>query len=271
VGGPCYAGNFHERRLAKSLPDLYAPSFTEVRLVPGRMAKSAAWSDLRGKDRPDKPWLNGMPRTIFVGDMGDIFSRDVPFEYLERELINVATSKNGQRHIWMVLTKQAGRLAQFAAWLTDRGIAWPANVWAGVSVTRRSTLTRLNFLRQVPAAVRFASHEPGLERVDWERVYGGNPSMNLNVLNWLDWLIVGGESDQGRDKARPFDVDWIRSTLRQCRAHRTRLFVKQLGSNVRDGANRVQFEDSHGGDWVEWDPEFRVREMPDAWKGASAW
>ena len=28
----CYAGNLHEKRLAKSLPLLYAPNFQEVRL-----------------------------------------------------------------------------------------------------------------------------------------------------------------------------------------------------------------------------------------------
>jgi hypothetical protein len=72
----------HEERLAKSLPDLYAADFTEVRTIAGRMAKAAAWSDLTGKDRPEKPWLNGWPRMIFLGDMGDLFSRQIPFEFL---------------------------------------------------------------------------------------------------------------------------------------------------------------------------------------------
>jgi len=77
----CYAGILHEGRMAKALPDLYDKDFTQVRLAKGRMVKAAAWSDLAGTDRPDKPWLNGMPRTIFVGDMGDILSRTISYDY----------------------------------------------------------------------------------------------------------------------------------------------------------------------------------------------
>src|SRR5436305_1247031 len=59
--GSCYAVPIHQGRLARSFPELYSPDFHEIRLIPGRMAKAAARSDLRGKDRPDKPWLNGLP------------------------------------------------------------------------------------------------------------------------------------------------------------------------------------------------------------------
>ena len=38
----CFAGNLHENRLAKSLPNLYAPKFTTVLEIPGRFAKAAA-------------------------------------------------------------------------------------------------------------------------------------------------------------------------------------------------------------------------------------
>src|SRR5262249_6687914 len=143
-GGPFYAGNLHELRLARSLPHLYAPKFTEVRLAPGRTAKAAAWPDLRGKPRPDKPWLDGPPRLIFVGDLGDIFSKDVPFEYLKAEVIDVADSEKGRRHAWLLLTKQPGRAVEFALWLRRRGRAWPDNVWVGTSVTGPHSATRIN-------------------------------------------------------------------------------------------------------------------------------
>lgn len=58
----CYAKGIHENRLARSYPDKYAAAFENVRLVPGRMAKAAAMSDMRGKPRRGKPWLNGKPR-----------------------------------------------------------------------------------------------------------------------------------------------------------------------------------------------------------------
>jgi hypothetical protein len=68
--GSCYSVPIHENRLAKSLPLLYDPDFHNVRIIPGRIPQAAKWSDLTGTVRPDKPWLDGLPRVIFVGDLG---------------------------------------------------------------------------------------------------------------------------------------------------------------------------------------------------------
>jgi len=43
-------------------------------------------------------------------------------------------------------------------------------------------------------------------------------------------LIVGGESGPG---ARPCDVKWIRSIVRQCKAASVPVFVKQLGARPK--------------------------------------
>ena len=73
----CYAGNYHEARLASAMPVLYAKDFNEVRLVEGRVKQAANWADLMGVDRigmkhvSDKPWLSKYPRIIFISDMGD--------------------------------------------------------------------------------------------------------------------------------------------------------------------------------------------------------
>jgi protein gp37 len=278
--GPCYAGVLHEGRLAKSLPKLYAPSFTEVRLAPGRMAKAAAWSDLTGKARPDKPWLDGMPRTIFVGDMGDIFSKAVPFGFIYDEIISAAVSEKGRRHIWMLLTKQPSRMAAFAEWL---GGDWPENVWAGTSITRQKTLrSRLPHIQRVPAAVRFLSIEPLLSAVDLLDT-GSDDVATFDVWRRrdIDWVIVGGESGP---KARPCDITWIRSIVVQCKAAGVPAFVKQLGSKScwHDDEKKlvsgklidihaIAFggwrtvpgpKDRKGGDPSEWPEDIRVREMP---------
>lgn len=258
--GPCYAGNFHEQRLAKSLPHLYATRFTEVRLAPGRMAKAAAWPDLTGTFRPDKPWLDGMPRTVFVGDMADLFSLAVPFEFIADEVIGAATSAKGARHVWMLLTKRPSRMASFARWLlAERGVDWPGNVWAGTSVTGPKTARRLEQLREVPAAVRFASFEPLRGFI--------NPTGFAP-----DWLIVGGESRQGDHLGTPFNLEWARRYIRLCRDGGPRVFIKQLGSRPYFGDHRGdvyddhtfhKFRDGHGGDWSEWPDDLRVRQMPE--------
>ena len=260
-GGPCYAGNCHERRMAKSLPQLYAADFNEVRLVPGRMAKAARWSDLTGTDRPDKPWLTGRPRVNFVGDMGDVFSAAVPFEYLAAEVVGVARSAAGARHVWMVLTKQAARLAEFSAWLAARGVEWPGNVWPGVSVTRQATVARVAHLTRVggDGTVRFVSAEPLLERV-------------TIPMHGLSLVIVGGESGPG---ARTCDTSWVRSIVRQCKLAGVAAFVKQMGANAAttlggqpDTANGtkqfpIRLKDKKGGEPAEWPEDLRVREFPE--------
>lgn len=117
----CYAGILH-RRFGGATKG-YAPSFEEVTTFPGRMSQAAHWPDLTGMQRSEKPWLDGMPRTIFVSDMSDSLSRSVPFDYLEEEVIRNVKSDHGQRHQWLWLTKRPGRMAQFSAWLNGRAIS----------------------------------------------------------------------------------------------------------------------------------------------------
>ena len=64
----CCAGQDHEKFGAVRRG--YSPHFEQITLWPGRMAKAAALPDLHGRRRHDKPWLDGMPRLIFVSDMG---------------------------------------------------------------------------------------------------------------------------------------------------------------------------------------------------------
>jgi protein gp37 len=252
LGGPCYAGNFHEVRLAKSLPTLYAPTFDEVRMIPGRMAKAVRCMSLEGRDRDDKPWLNGLRRKYFVGDLGDIFSAAVTFQFLKEEVIDVATSPHGRRHDLLLLTKQPNRAAKFAAWLTEQGVAWPDNVWLGTSVTGRASLPRIAHLRSVPAPVLFLSVEPLVN----------DPGLDAGWVRGIRWIIVGGESDQGANPARPFDLKWARDVIALGRSQNAAVFVKQLGSRPVDAGAPLKLKDGHGGEWDEWPQDVRVRQMP---------
>src|SRR5262245_51323976 len=67
----CHAGQFHERR---GVMKGFSALFERPTLFPGRMREAAGWSDLTGVERPDKPWLNHVPRLVFVSDMGDALS-----------------------------------------------------------------------------------------------------------------------------------------------------------------------------------------------------
>jgi protein gp37 len=179
----CYAGKSHENSLAKVFPKLYDPNFQNVRLIPGRMAQAAAWSDLRGKDRPEKPWLNGMPRTIFVGDMGDFESRAVSDDYIVNEILGAVKSAKGERHFWYLLTKQIHRLADLSVKIGGL----PDNSMAMTSVTDQHFADhRVPLLLRADCKWLGVSAEPLKRPVRFKREW----------LVGIHWVIVGGLSGE---------------------------------------------------------------------------
>ncbi|MBN9523983.1 DUF5131 family protein [bacterium] len=244
----CYAGVLHSRYGGKTKG--YSPTFDQLTFWPGRMAAAAKWADLKGTARPDKPWLDGLPRLIFVSDMSDALSKTVSFDYLRQEIIETVESPNGQRHCWLWLTKRPSRMAALSEHLAAQGVQWPSNLWAGTSITSQKTLRRADELLRVgqDSTIRFLSVEPQREKIVFS-----------DALPRVDWVIQGGES--GRT-ARPFDLSWATCLRDQCRAAGTAYFLKQLGSHVLRGSERIRFKDSHAGNWSEWPDEVKAREMP---------
>jgi protein gp37 len=252
----CYAGYLHLRFGQDPLqPDKktnpgYAPTFEQVTLFPGRMAEMSQTVDLTGKERPNKPWLDGLPRLVFVSDMGDALSAGVSFDYLQSEVVDVATSPAGSQHIWLWLTKRPARMAEFARWLAGKGIAWPRNLVPMTSAIDQRMAKGIDHLRKIPAAVRGLSIEPLLEPVELD-------------LDGVGWVIVGGESGS---YARPFDLAWARDIARQCREAGCAFFMKQLGAKPVENGQPLKLKDAHGADWAEWPEELRIREMPEAFR-----
>lgn len=215
----CYAGGLHERRFAKTMPEKYAADFREVRLIPGRFAQAAAWKDLSSIDRPGKPWLDGKPRCIFVGDMGDFLSKAVDDDYLRRELLATIDCEKGRRHFWMLLTKRPSRLLRLAhAW---GGL--PDNVMAMTTITSQATAhARLGALCAIPCRWKGISAEPLL----------GPVQLPPEKLRKVDLLIAGGESG---GEARPMHPAWVRSLRDQAVLEGVPFFFKQWGCWIPAG------------------------------------
>lgn len=257
----CYAGVQHLMRggspenWSAARVAGFAPNFDRPALFPGRMAIAAGWMDLAGHERPTAPWLNDLPRLVFVSDMGDALSASVPFDFLKEEIIDNVRSPKGMRHIWLWLTKRPARMAEFAAWLeTHHSIVWPDNLVAMTSITNRATRSRIGELRRVPAKFRGLSVEPLVESVE------------LDLID-INWVIIGGESGKN---PREFDIEWARSVRDQCHEAGVAFFVKQLGANVAEEGFPIALVDSHGGDWTEWPGDLRVRNFPAAFRPLSA-
>ena len=103
---------------------------------------------------------------------------------------------------------------------------------------------------------------------------GGVRSLNLGDGQFdsthnphcINWLIVGGESGSG---ARPMELSWARSLIRQCREAGTAVFMKQVGS-VAAARELSLLADRKGGDWDHWPPDLCVREFPVAAEAVTA-
>jgi protein gp37 len=156
------------------------------------------------------------PRLVFVNSMSDLFHARVPLAFLQEVF---AVMEQTPQHTYQILTKRPLRLARLAPRL-----AWPANVWVGVSVENAATLDRVAHLRRVPAAVRFLSCEPLLGPLD-----------DLD-LHDIDWVIAGGESGA---RHRPIEPAWVRTIRDRCRASGTPFFFKQWGGRTPKSGGRL--------------------------------
>jgi len=156
------------------------------------------------------------PRMVFVNSMSDLFHEDVPAEFIQRVF---RIMQQAPQHQFQVLTKRAERLEALAP-----ALAWPRNIWMGVTVEKAEYSWRIDALRKVPAEVRFLSLEPLL---------GPLPDLDLRQI---DWVIVGGESGPG---ARPMSEEWVLDIRQQCRESRIPFFFKQWGGTNKKKAGRL--------------------------------
>jgi protein gp37 len=247
------------------------------------------------------------PRPRIFPSLCDWLDDEVPIEWLADFLKLIHDTPNLD---WLLLTKRPelffDRLIATGSYLNGTDLksgtrdgetadfieGWiqqqpPANVWLGVSVEDQPRADeRIPALLKIPANLRFLSVEPLLGPVRLTSVCGlsfnRNPDHTLarEDGDGIDWIIVGGESGPG---ARPCNIEWITSVIRQCQAAGVPCFVKQLGSDPRrdyegemvalsgplSGACKVRIKDGplklkhkKGGDPAEWPEALRLRQFP---------
>ena len=188
----------------------YAARFSErFRGVPGHPFESGFDITLRPA-RLDQPLRWRRPRTIFVNSMSDLFHKEVPTSFVD-EVFD--TMEAADWHKFQVLTKRSSLMRRYLRRRYSNR-APPAHMWFGVSVENAAARSRVDHLREAPAAVRFLSIEPLI-----------GPVGRLDLAD-IHWVIVGGESGPG---ARPMDEAWVVDVRDQCVAQGTPFFFKQWG------------------------------------------
>ena len=158
------------------------------------------------RDLFQKPLEWKKSKMIFVNSMSDLFHEDIS----KKDILAIFDTMNkAKHHSFQVLTKRSKRLLELS-----ENIKWTNNIWMGVSIENKATISRAEDLKQTGAQIKFISAEPLLE------------SISEIDLNKIDWLIVGGESGP---QCRPMAEAWVLELRDLAKQTNTPFFFKQWG------------------------------------------
>lgn len=153
---------------------------------------------------------------VFCASLADVFDNEVD-EIWRHDLFRLIEATPSL--IWLLLTKRIGNVIK----MTDpmRGNpCLPLNVAIGATIANQDEYDRDNSKlaevkdRREPLFT-FGSFEPLLSHI---RLDAHAP----------DWIITGGETDQGTHKARQADPAWFRSLRDQSKKLDRAFFMKQM-------------------------------------------
>jgi protein gp37 len=208
--------NCYAMRMAARLEAMGQEKYTGLTRKSGGRAKWTGKITLDWKSL-EIPLKWSKPRFVFVNSMSDLFHTDVPTDFIAAVW---QTMEATPQHTYQILTKRPDRMAEI---LSGQGFKVLPNVWLGTSVEDAKVLYRLDELRTVPSAVRFASFEPLIGSVVGAKLFD------------IHWAIVGGESGP---QSRAMNPDWVHEIERMCRAAGTAFFFKQWGGKNKKAAGR---------------------------------
>lgn len=198
----------------------------------------------------------GVRMRVFCSSMADVFER-VPARNIQANAVQDAARPRLFSLIeatpwldWLLLTKRPENVSEMVprTWMLG---GFPKNVWMGVTAEdQKRADQRVPLLCKLPASIRFVSHEPAVEIVDFTKWLGP-----------ISWVITGGESAPPK-LARPYSVEWARSIVAQCRTANVFPFVKQLGSRALLAGSPYPTMNHKGDVPGEWPSDIRVQEFP---------
>lgn len=178
------------------------------------------------------------PAIIGLQFMGDLFYESNLWPILDEILFIMQRTP---QHIYLILTKRIGiAVAYFESNIYKipqrlRSALLEENIWLGVTVEDQEQADkRIPLLLQIPAAHRFVSVEPMLDRIRDINEYLPFKGKEFDSYHceWrtvnrrgLDWVICGCESGP---KRRPTDIKAMRSLRDQCIESNTPFFLKQM-------------------------------------------
>ena len=177
-----------------------------------RVRTSTTWGKVYECQRDAARGIPGVlglnrPHLVFTGSLMDWAEDRSDLISIRDEMWEIIRSCPNLH--FQLLTKRPENILKMLP--DDWGNGYP-NVWLGTSIEDMRVQERADYLRKVPALVRFISYEPALGSLD-----------DLDIAG-IDWVIYGGESGPGY---RPEDKDWAREMRAKCRKTGAAFFHKQ--------------------------------------------
>jgi protein gp37 len=156
---------------------------------------------------------------VFCSSLADVFDNQVPPEWRRDLFALIHATPN---LVWLLLTKRPQNIVKMAENCAFLG--WPSNAAIGTTVEDQQRADMnipalLSAKEVLNPAFAFVSCEPLLGQMfiaKYMPVGADTPGFIPNEQIAIDWVITGGETDQGGHKARPTHPDWFRSLRDQC-------------------------------------------------------
>lgn len=186
---------------------------------------------------------------VFGGSLMDPFDKHVPARWRRRYFDEVI--RPTKHLVWLLLTKRP----QLIIDLSEEAGGLPENVALGTTAEDQERWDQnigdlVNAKAMTGARFAFASCEPLLGPINPRKARVTRSMMrhftwSASGHEWfdpihprqdprfkLDWIITGGETDQGAHKARPWNPQWARDIRDDCEATGTPFHHKQNGEWV---------------------------------------
>lgn len=191
------------------------------------------WNDpLRWQRQAEK---DGDRPFVFCASLADIFDNQVDPQW-RADAFDVM--RKTPRLVYLLLTKRPQNIIK----LSEQASGLPRNAAIGTTVEDQQRVNinvpaLITAKSAVKPAFAFLSCEPLLGKIDL-----------YQMIHMIDWVITGGETDQGGHKARPTHPDWFRSLRDQCTEAGVPFHHKQNGewvsvSEVAGPGTHHKFED----------------------------
>ena len=123
--------------------------------------------------------------------------------------------------IWQLASKRTHLIAERLP--KDWGDGYK-NVWLGTSVELKKYLPRLDYLREIPCALRWVDFAPTLEDL--------MPELTEHI-DGFGWVNASGETGCNAVDPRPFDLQWARNIRALCSERGIPFYLSHVGGRSR--------------------------------------